>query len=205
MKLATSPWCHVEHHVAPAVYTHPPIWKTAAVSMPWTVSSLHSGMSGLRTDRESVGNVVTALKDYSKNQYLQYSKKPTRGPWRWFLVVPGDATTVMLEIMQFLKRYEFLLLSHDPWEWGSLGVEKLCNSLHPLFLLVLTLVMGLTKTLSYKVCIALECPIQCKLDWPSSGIYELYPTRLYPYIGNVRSVASFRTLQVVYISTNMVA
>ena len=58
------------------------------------------------------------------------------------LVVPGAPTVTLLGIMQLLNGYGFLLLSHDPWKWGSLDAGKLCISQNPFSSLILTLVMG---------------------------------------------------------------
>ena len=48
-------------------------------------------------------------------------------------MVPGTQARARLGNKKFLIGYGFLLLSHDPWEWGSLRIRKLCNSQHPLF------------------------------------------------------------------------
>ena len=45
-------------------------------------------------------------------------------------------------IMWICNEYVFLLVSHDPWEWVSLGVGKPCNSQHPLPSLISTPVLG---------------------------------------------------------------
>ena len=37
-------------------------------------------------------------------------------------VVPGTLVVNELRIMQILNAYEFLLLSHDPWEWWLLDI-----------------------------------------------------------------------------------
>ena len=55
------------------------------------------------------------------------------------VVVLGAQTVAELGIMQFLNGYWFLLLSHGPREWGSLGVGPLQNSQDPLSPLILTL------------------------------------------------------------------
>ena len=60
--------------------------------------------------------------------------------------VPGASAVAKLEIMRFINRYGFLLLSCDPWEWESLGVGKSHNSQHPIYPVILTLVMGETNT-----------------------------------------------------------
>ena len=57
-------------------------------------------------------------------------------------LVPGVPVVAKLEIMQFLNGYGYLLLSHSPWEWGSLSVGISHNiTEHPFTSPLLTLVM----------------------------------------------------------------
>ena len=48
-------------------------------------------------------------------------------------MVPRAPAVADLGIVWFLNEYWFLLLSHDPWEWGPLGVGESLNSQQPNF------------------------------------------------------------------------
>ena len=77
--------------------------------------------------------------------------------------VVGTPAVAWLGIVEFLNGYGFLLLSHDPWEWWSLGVGKLCSLQHSISMLILALVMGQTLisfhgySMAYIFCVLALC------------------------------------------------
>ncbi len=88
-----------------------------------------------------IGHILDQIKVwyYSKNPYLLRNHTTPneatigdpepcghrpRGSWSLMVAKLG--------IKPLVNEYGLLVLSHDPWKWGSLGVGKWCNSHHPL-------------------------------------------------------------------------